>query len=471
MATTSRMKRRIVCALILAGLAWLLLQTGPTAPQLPPAPPEREVAAGPASPLPLVDQAEASPPALVECDLIPVVVFDFADAEPLPDVRFSLVYTAEESPCQWPTEATSDRSGRIMVCPKHLSSLLPEEPWLLPNVSVESVLAEGELWVYRMVEVIGQVTVGGDPAKAKLERTNLSALVLADPNAATSASKHLDTLALAKQGLDHVGNLTRPDAEGNFRVEVPAVKGMTMRAGGLDSRMATAELDIPDDPREPARVRLELEDPPYVVSGVVRDASGRRIGKVELTLHLVQDIPIEEVPNMAKHRRVGHAYTAAGRKDQTGYVDFHAWDNSENRGKNIGAYEIRALTGGRATLVVMPPEGYRPQVLELGNLTDNHEGLDIVLEEYVEGPGLRVLRNGSPLFEFEVYFSDLSLGDVQEGFRKTTNTKGEVPTHLFFAGHRYMVISLKGKFRAGWFVYRGQEQIDIAKDLRSVSDL
>jgi hypothetical protein len=30
----------------------------------------------------------------------------------------------------------------------------------LPNVSVESVLAEGELWVYRMVEVIGQVTVG-----------------------------------------------------------------------------------------------------------------------------------------------------------------------------------------------------------------------------------------------------------------------------------------------------------------------
>jgi hypothetical protein len=68
-----------------------------------------------------------APPDLVECDLVPVVVFDFADAESLPDVRFSLVYTAEESPCQWPTEATSDRSGRIMVCPKHLPRRLGHE--------------------------------------------------------------------------------------------------------------------------------------------------------------------------------------------------------------------------------------------------------------------------------------------------------------------------------------------------------
>ncbi len=27
------------------------------------------------------------------------------------------------------------------------------------------------------------------------------------------------------------------------------------------------------------------------------------------------------------------------------------------------------------------------------------------------------------------------------------------------------------RIRPGWFVYRGQEQIDIANDLRSVSDL
>ncbi len=463
---------RVLGLLVLASFVVLLWPGSPFRKAGPPAPPEGDAEGLHLPGSPDSEERGAVPPRGNR--RVALAVRNLADGGLLPGVRFVLLRAGRKGSPTASDEVVSDASGRISFRPEGVTALRPESPWFLPAHSdLESLRASGDIWLYRMVEVVGEVTFEGefrgiDPAEIDLDAFMFPET---DDPALPVPPDPWNAVWLATRRLDRRTRLPHPDEEGRFRVKVPAVKGLTMRASRRGMKPAQAPVDIPADPETPAHVRLRLREPPYRIHGFVRDAAGRPVNDIEIEVCIIRDIPISEVLSPKLHE-AGHAYTACGRRDGTAYVNYHIWATSGGRGGrglNDGEFRLAANISGEATILILPPEGYRPLRLRLGNLTANRENLDVVLQPNAFHGKLRLTRHGSPWARASVGFTDMSLGDLQPTIYATTNLRGDVSAHLFEEGHRYWVAPNgpgTSMLKTGWFLYQGQREVDVLKDLR-----
>jgi len=121
-------------------------------------------------------------------------------------------------------------------------------------------------------------------------------------------------------------------------------------------------------------------------------------------------------------------------------------------------------------LILSHPASHRPAEFDLGVLGADVEGIALTAERIASPAFVRILSDGTPLRRTSLFVLDLSLkgGDVQPSGAVETDAEARISTDWLQRGRRYY---LRHGERNGQVVWSEQETLDLARDLRPVSEL
>ncbi len=418
----------------------------PASPEAPPA-----ESAMPAAAVPDSVPAAAVPPRAT----IPVRVLDMADGRPVEGLALVASLAGGTS-----LQATSDGTGSVLLPAEGMKGVLPRAAaWRCPNYAEGEILAAGEMWVYRMIPVEGEVWFESperalNPASVELQCSTFDRASLVQVQEREKAPWGAQWLRT--HGFEERLLLPHPDVDGSFFARVPRIRGARLLAWaqGWIGDAAPVPADAPGE--EPVRMDLVLRDAPRV-AGVLRDDAGAPVAGARVEFHQSLRIPAAEAADLARRLRPRGGYGIRTRDDEAilSFLDSQATADD-------GSFEFLADAAGTGLLAVAPPTGYRPLTSILGRIEETSLQVDLALQRLDETRRVRLIQGGIPLCSGRVGFQDLSCGDAEPWVGMTTDDRGEVAAESLETGHRYR-ISLEGSQRFPEIVWKGEPgDLDLA---------
>lgn len=394
--------------------------------------------------------------------LLSVTVLDLANGKLAPGVPVSV--SARASKNVLPVRAVSDRNGHISL-PLRKGDVLSVEgdEWHLPpSFAVTELIATPQLWVYRMLNVVGAVT-SADPAVVLDPRTvALSAVAVGLDGRGVPGHESPDPwspLWMRRHGLEVKHDLPVPLADGSFAVTVPWIQGIAVRATAPGWRMASVLIPAATA-TDPVHVQLRLS-PSFSVSGTLRARDGTPISGARVAVYVSKRARFADI-NAEKLRLDAHdAFTASWDVHQNeARVTDIAYADTDDAGK----FAVESKVEGEI-LIVVHARGCVPLRRELGWVRVARDEGEIVLDRAVTAK-THLYYGDAPLTGHTVTLADLSVGDVQPAVEFDADDRGAIATEWLEEGRRYLII-VRGprvppeEFVGGAITWSGQAKFDM----------
>jgi hypothetical protein len=254
-----------------------------------------------------------------------------------------------------------------------------------------------------------------------------------------------------------------PSKEGRFSTTLPRIDGLVI--AGIAPGWKAAHQRVGVARRvERAYVDLRLE-PAVTIRGVLRSDDGAPIRGVSVTIYSHVAIPAEEM-NDENLRLFQPQGGFTGRIDLvTGKAraKFIAVSRTDEKGR----FDVSVAVDGEAVLVAYAP-GHRPVELDLGYAPQSVEDLALQARRVRNPTDVRLVLDERSLANVSVLVCDLSLkdGDIQPGRNARTDADGRISTDWFVPDRFYHFAYITDVPVTGSVLWRGQAEIDLARDLR-----
>ncbi|MGQ0613353.1 MAG: hypothetical protein ACT4PV_06420 [Planctomycetaceae bacterium] len=381
-------------------------------------------------------------------------MLDLADGRPVPGVRVRARDGAHVA------LAETDADGSVTLPKSGGSRVELDDPrWTALPSARSDPLVTGTLWVHGWIEVEGVVRVRGDAEGFDARKITLK--VLLDPRGAPDLPKPSER----QSSYETCRFLPPPCADGAFAATLPRVHGVSIAASPPSTKSAHRTIEVSGGV-ERTDVELWL-DPAFQVSGALRSSGGRPLQGVSVTAYSAVDLTGTGISLEDAQLLQPEGGFTASMNQVTG------------RSRATFMYEARTGSDGRFELTVKVPGevllvahefGHRPAEADLGLIGRDLAGIDLSAEKVASPAFVRILTHGKPLREASVLVANLSLkeGDVQAGGMVRTDADGQMSTDWLLPGRRYF-FHYAGL--CGHVVWSDPETLDLARDLRPVSEL
>jgi hypothetical protein len=321
----------------------------------------------------------------------------------------------------------------------------------------EEVAKTGTLWVYDIVRVRVEVGLEGNgPKPAAREILVRGVLPYTDQGPDPWNRPWLASHGLRPGSLDGRPDETRPETH---LVEVPRLEKLTVTAWAKGWRPSSAEVHVPADVPE-MEVRLTLI-PGLTISGTVHDEAGQPIADAIVHVFVVRWLPREgsrpltEEESRKQSPNGGVGITA---KEGRMRVRVHELTRTNSRGE----FTAYTKSEGHVGVYIYEP-GRRAARADMGELSENKEGLDFVLSP-VKGDAFLVFsESGAPVIEEPIGALDMT-DPIRPPIELRTDGRGRVPADWLQAGHQYHFIRLRRQMQGvmGFLRYESQSEIDFS---------
>jgi len=397
--------------------------------------------------------------------VVTVTARDLADGAPARGLQLCVTpRRARNALAATPVLATTDHAGRVNLTMGSTDTITIEgQSWILPPGStVHEILASRELWVYRMIGVVGEVQ--SDDPTATLDPTTvaLTAVTIGLEGSGVPGRESPDPwrpLWMRHHGVEEHRDLPAPRPDGSFSVRIPRIQGIALRAAAPGWRLASAVIPTATAP-DPTYVRLGLR-PSFVVTGVLRTRDGAPIAGARVDVYVSKRMGFAEL-NLEKLKQGAvDGFTASWdiHKNHARVTDICYADTDEN-----GMFSIESKVDGEI-LIVVHARGFVPLRKELGWVESRRDEGELVVER--GNSAVLSLYYGEKLLAGHVVtVADLSVGDVQPAVEWDADAEGAVSTEWFEVGRRYLVI-VRGplvpseEFVGGAITWAGQGRLDM----------
>jgi RNA polymerase sigma-70 factor, ECF subfamily len=363
----------------------------------------------------------------------------------------------------------ADSDGRITLPEDAQSAKAVDSEWTLTGTLRGTRKYREDLWVYRMVTVMGSV--------AGLERTDIDStdvrlrvFVMLDTEDRTDPTRPWSNNWVGRRRLSSFFHRLPPvDPDGSFALTLPAIRGLHIVARASGYRPAVGQVSFSGPPPVAEPVALALDTRSIRLRGTVRKEDGEPVRNLRLDVFLV----VEEEPliRMDTMMPAGGGGFVGGRMTRSGkslvYLGIQA-HTGPRRDCSPGVFEVELTYPGEVIVYVFPEDGYASVRLELGEVTTEPEPVRITLKPAKDKGTVVLLENGRPITAKRVSIADYSLPRPSPMFRVRVGTGGVLPTALLVPGHWYLLStsSIDGRRvdmgRQAYFVWRPSKTLELS---------
>lgn len=346
-------------------------------------------------------------------------VRDMLDGSGAPNLELGVIMTGER------TIAQSDADGFIVV--PDGAAVIADAPtgWTLASGRP----VDGEVWVYRHVVVTGSVRFLGERAPSPTE-VRLECLAPRFDKTLQASREIASHSWLRKRSIRIPSDLGAPDQNGRFKVRLPRLRSIVIRARCPDWRPDWKFLEMRRD-SETLHVEMRLERG-ATVKGVLRDPAGKPIVGAKVRAYIVQPGQFEDLDP----KRVGMNHrdgVTAVRSKKRNYS--RRTVKAVSRTDDAGRFEINALDDGNLWLVAYIP-GRAPIHVAYGPAKLAPSRLELTVRSR-EQDHVVLTRANKPIDDTVVLVTNVSLAEIQPAFTLRTDSNGRIPTTWFIAGNEY----------------------------------
>lgn len=297
-------------------------------------------------------------------------------------------------------QCSCDELGRLEVAPETLARLRPVDgAWTLANVELGE--SEHELWVYRSGSVSGTVEfeAGTDEKTRSAVRVDWIWIDSRPPDGLTERGRELWTAGWPRSHVRAANSsVTEADAQGSFRISVPMVHGIGVRAMTTGARVGLAT-PAWDERSQSARVVLAVQRAPSVTGRVV-DGEGEPLNDAQILVIVRKDEFASDHDFARTAAAASGGVTSITFPDAAVVSTYHVWTRTNSDGRFATAVPV----SGTAVVIVYA-KGHRPVDHRL--CTGDRDEIELVAAS-VEPTSSVVEYRGLPLTSGVIAASDLS---------------------------------------------------------------
>jgi len=367
-----------------------------------------------------VGPVESASPPEAGTAAVSVTVLDMETRAPIGGVTVRLTARAKDA------TATSDAAGTFEIEEKLLQDLDSLAFERADDLTIASspgdVRTRHQIWCHRTGEVTGRVVFaeGGAPG---FDAVTLEYAAPFEPGSAawTRRNRALDALR-------------HPDDDGRFRVVVPRVPraAIVARAAGW----APGWADIDEALTPPARELVIVLRRAPRIRGVLRDQRGEPIANQAVQVYVVVTTTADDTEAIGRLKPSGFAVSRSVKDNRTVHRLSYAPRTDED-----GRWSVDVATDGDVYAVVYRP-GVSPATHDLGRAGAITREVELTAADATP-ERVRIEQDHRPLAHTDVWFTDISIPNVQHGFAAVTDADGVVETTFLVRGHLYVLIGVE----------------------------